>query len=261
MLQLIFGGAAIVFVAALVLFPSFRKGLGTVTSGFLSVFIRDVSKTEKGANAIYTKAIEEAEEKYGKAKTAYHRVAGEHEECRIRIMTLKENIKAAERDAESLYKSGNIDKARVMAQQRSDLMVDLESSTKLMESLEPALAQAKNIYELCETDLRNLKKDKKKTLNELQAQNLMKDIMSDIDELDSSSTARKLINSTNEYLDDLRKENHGAMAVHASKLDSRVADAKKTAADLNTDAFLASLENKYHQGGQTGGTGGTAVSH
>ena len=66
------GGAA----AVLLLFPEFRKKLGVLLGGFLNLFVEDTAKTPEGAAAIYSKAIEEAEDKYNKASDALKRMTG-----------------------------------------------------------------------------------------------------------------------------------------------------------------------------------------
>lgn len=245
-------------VAALVLFPEVRHGITALGRGFLGLFVKDMAKTPEGAKAIYETAIREAEEKYNKARAAYNRVAGELDEVQSSITTLTRSIDKATTDAETLYKRGLEDDARVKAGQRAELMADLKTKQQLAESLMTAEAQAKGIFELCERNLRQLKADQKKVVNELQAQSLVKDIMTDIDELSSSSAAQRLINSTTDYLDDLRKENRGAMVVHASKVSTRIAQADQNATKAEADDFIASMAAKY---GRSSSQGTTASSH
>ena len=68
------GGA---FIGSLILFPSWRKQVGSLLSGFLELFMQDVSKTPEGARANYAQSISEEQEKLGKVNDALISLAGQ----------------------------------------------------------------------------------------------------------------------------------------------------------------------------------------
>ena len=62
-------------VAIFIMFPEARA-LG---KGFIRLFIKDMASTPEGAEAIYTEAIDKAQENYNEASDSYRMVAGEYE--------------------------------------------------------------------------------------------------------------------------------------------------------------------------------------
>ena len=62
------------FAAALILFPEFRGKLVVLIRGGLNMFVEDRAKTPEGAEAVFTQAINEAEEQYTKASTTYNKL-------------------------------------------------------------------------------------------------------------------------------------------------------------------------------------------
>ena len=68
--------SGVLCLLALIMFPEVRKKGSVLIRGAANVFVEDRAKTPEGANAIYTQAINEAEEQYRDTKEIYHRLSG-----------------------------------------------------------------------------------------------------------------------------------------------------------------------------------------
>ena len=92
----IFVAVGVAALLALIIFPGFRKKLKVLVGGFLNIFVEDMAKTPEGARAVYDQAIEEAQKQYNEAENMYRRQAGELDQLRTRIASLKSSLTATD---------------------------------------------------------------------------------------------------------------------------------------------------------------------
>lgn len=238
-------GIAFLIVLALVLFPEFRKKLKVLTSGFLNMFVEDAAKTPDGANAVFNEAIEEARKKYQKAGDTFSRLSGELNETKNQKKILENNIKTVEAKCESCVSRGDIKNAEIFASQRSEYLLDLKRKNECLEKLTPMVAEAQQIYSVCEKNLNDLRRNKKNTVENIKLNNQLKTMYNDLDELRKDGTTSKLIESVMESSSDLEKEAQGARIVHENKISTKVANAERQIEKTQTDEYIKSLMNKY----------------
>ena len=177
------GGAGVVLLLALVVFPGFRKKLKVLVGGFLNIFVEDMAKTPEGARAVYDQAIEVAQKQYNEADNMYKRQAGELDQLRTRITMLKNNLKITEDKCQSLVKSGDIENAKVYAERRSEILAELNQKVNYEHDLALAVEQVKNIHTLTGNKLRKLQTEKKQVIDGMKLDAIMKSVLDDLDDL------------------------------------------------------------------------------
>lgn len=241
----ILGAVGIAAVLALIIFPGFRKKLKVLVGGFLNIFLEDVAKTPEGARAVYDQAIEEAQKQYNEADTIFRRQSGELDQLRTRIATLKNNLKITEDHCQALVKAGNIENAKTYAEQRSEILTELNQKVAYEHDLALAVEQVKNIHTLTGNKLRKLQTEKKQVIDGMKLDASMKSVLDDLDDLKRSTETEKMIGTVRDHAADLRKEVQGGMVVHANRTSTKIAAAEKAAADVSSDDYITSLMNKY----------------
>lgn len=248
MIHLIVGGVCGVALLALLIFPGFRKKLKVLCGGFLNIFVEDMAKTPDGAKAIYSQAIEEAENAYRDADSAYKRVYGEYKNVETEIKTLDNQIYSAESRAEALVRDGKIEEAKTFALQRSESMELRAQKAAYLEKLTSMVEDAKLIHRQAGDRLQKLKKESRLVVEEMKLNQNMNRMVSDLDDLRRDTATDKMLGAVRDGAKDLRKEAVGSMAVHQNRSSTKQAVAQQAAADVEAEAFLASMQAKYKTG-------------
>lgn len=246
-MEMIIGIVLGLFVLALILFPEFRQKLMVLGRGFTSMFVEDIAKTPEGAEAVFTEAINEAQEQYNKASTTYNKLHGRHQRLKDDVARLDVEIKRAEDACESLARRGEVNDARIYAERRAELLSEKKMKQSAIEKLVPMVADAKQIHEEYGKKLSDLKRKKKETVNQMKMNVQMKDLLGDLDELRKDSATDKMLDAVMSGSNDLMEEVSGARAVHENKASTKIARAEQKAANVQTDEYLQNLLNKYNK--------------
>lgn len=236
------------FSVALILFPEFRNKLLVLVRGGLNLFVEDRAKTPEGAEAVFTQAINEAEEQYTKASTTYNKLFGRKQRLQEDVARLDMEIKKAEDACETLAKKGDVNNARVYAERRAELLAEKKLKQSAIEKLVPMVEDAKQIHEEYGKKLRNLKRKKTETVNQMKMNVQMKDLLGDLDELRKDSATDKMLDAVMTGSNDLMEEVSGARAVHENRASTKIARAEQKAAQAQNDEYLDSLLKKYNGG-------------
>lgn len=236
------------FVVALILFPEFRQKLTVLLRGGLNVFVEDTAKTPEGAEAVFTQAINEMEDKYSQAASTYNKLHGKLQRCKDDVVKLDNQIKDAEAKCEHLARNGDIENARIYSERRSELITEKKQKASAVEKLIPMVEEAKQIYEAYGKKLRELKRTKKETIAQMQMNVQMKDLLGDLDELRKDSATDKMLDAVMEGHNDLAEEVNGARAVHENRASTKIARAEQKAAQAQNDEYLNNLLKKYNKG-------------
>lgn len=235
-------------VAALILFPELRKKITVLARGWLNLFVEDRAKTPEGAAAVFTQAINEAEEQYAKASSTYNKLYGRKQRLQEEIAKLDIEIKKSEEACEALAKKGDVNNARIYAEHRAELMSEKKMKVAAIERLTPMVEDAKQIHEEYGKKLRNLKRKKNETVNQMKMNVQMKDLLGDLDELRKDSATDKMLDAVMTGSNDLMEEVNGARAVHENKASTKIARAEQKAAQAQSDEYLDDLLKKYNGG-------------
>lgn len=233
----------VIFIVALVLFPEFR----TLIKGFFRLFVKDLATTPEGAEAIYGEKINKAQEAYSKADDIFKKLSGRLSNAKRSLDQNKSRLVKIESECEVFVKNGKMDMAELKAEEREDVVGEISRLTELVNNLTDAVANAKEAFEMCEKNLRKLKRDKTQIVENMRLKSQLKETWDDVDELKSVSGADKLLEEIKTKNNDLDAMVEGAKVVHNSKLSSRLEKADKEAARLQSNDYLSNLKKKYHK--------------
>ena len=233
------GGAA----AVLLLFPEFRKKLGVLLGGFLNLFVEDTAKTPEGAAAIYSKAIEEAEDKYNKASDALKRMTGRLETAIKARDKANREVQEYESKARTAKSRGDEATARVYAEKRQDSILVAKQYADTVNQLTPAVAQARDIFTQREKELKDIRAKKNLVVEQLKTNRDVEAAYDDLDELRRDSASKRLLGAIDEEVKAGSERAAGSRIVHEAKLNTRVARADEKSDDYAVNDFLDSLRS------------------
>lgn len=240
----VFGLGIIVIVLAGVFIFGGSK-LRVLLKGFVGLFVEDLAKTPEGASAVYNQAIEKSQNDYNTAHNTLQKVAGQLDSSKKSIETTKIKLQKTEEKCEAFVKDGQFDKAELFAQQRNDLLEELELHERAVKELEPIFEEAKRISNYLEQKLTKLKKDKVRVINDLKLNKQLKNMYDDMDELKNTTNVDKLLDSVKEGMKDSREKATGAKIVHENKLSTKVSKADEDAKQLVNNDYIEELKRKY----------------
>ena len=228
-------------VAVLLLFPDFRKKLGVLLGGFLNLFVEDTAKTPEGAAAIYSKAIEEAEDKYTKASDALKRMTGRLDSAVKQRDKANRDVLEYESKARAAMSRGDENTARIYAEKRQDALLVAKQYTDTVNQLTPAVAQARDIFTQREKELKDIRAKKTLVIEQLKTNRDVEEAFDDLDELRRDSASKRLLGAIDEEVKAGSERAAGSRIVHEAKLNTRVSRADEKSDAYAVDDFLDSL--------------------
>ena len=240
---LLIGIVVVIFVLLFAFFPEFR----TLLKGFARVFIKDIATTPEGAEAIYGEKINEAQEAYNKADNALKVAAGKLSTARRDMETLKARLTKVEAECESFVKNGRMEMAQLKAEEREEIMADINRMSELIKAYDAATNTAKEAQEMCERRLRKLKRESKDVVENMKVKQQLKEVYDDMDELKNVTATDKLLDSVKEKNDDLNAIVEGSKVVHDSRLSTKLQKAESEAKKLQSNDYLDTLKKKYNK--------------
>ena len=232
-----------VVILIFILFPEAR----TLFSGITRVFIKDMATTPEGAEAIYSEKIDQAQDAYNKADNAYKVAAGKLSNAQKDLEKLKTKLTKVESECESLVKANKIEMAQLKADEREEVISDLKRYTELVKAYEDAANTAKEAQEMCEKNLRKLKRESKEVVENMKVKKQLQEVYDDMDELKSVTATDKLLDSVRDKNKDLDAMVEGSKVVHNNKMSTKLAKAEVEARKNNSNDYLDSLKKKYNK--------------
>ena len=233
--------AIVVFILLLVLFPEFRK----LMTGWTRLFIKDMATTPEGAAAIYEEKINEAQEKYNTADNALRLAAGKLQTEENKLSALQKKLKDTEAKCEALVKAGNIESAQIQADQRSEIIADIERSKTLIKAYKDAKNDAEEVHKACEASLRKLRRESKEVVENMKVKVQLNEVYDSMDDLKNVTATDKLLDSIKEKNRDLDASVAGARVIHENRASTKIQRANEQARKLQSDDYLDSLKKKY----------------
>lgn len=235
--------ALFVFAMALVFFPEFRALL----KGFTRVFIKDMATTPEGAEAIYSEKISQAQDAYNKADNAFKVAAGKLSTARKDMENIKLKLTKVESECESLVKNGKIELAQIKAEEREEILSDIKRYNELIKAYEAAENTAREAQEMCEKNLRKLKRESKEVVENMKVKKQLKEVYDDMDELKSTTGTDKMLEYVRDKNRDLNAVVEGSKVVHDNKISTKSQKADAEAKKLQSNDYLESLKKKYNK--------------
>lgn len=235
--------AIVLFVALLILFPEFRK----LCLGWTRVFIKDMATTPEGAEAIYAEKINEAQDKYNKADNALRVAAGKLNVEENKHKVLLTRLKDVEAKCESLVQANKMEMAQIKAEERAEILADIERSKKLIEAYTIAKKDAEEVHKACGIALRKLKRESKEVVENMRVKAQLNEVYDSMDDLKNTTASDKLLDSIKEKNDSLNASVAGARVIHENRTSTKVQRANEEAKKLQSDDYLSSLKKKYNK--------------
>lgn len=232
-----------VVVLIFILFPEARA----LFSGFTRVFIKDMATTPEGAEAIYGEKIDQAQDAYNKADNAYKVAAGKLSNAQKDMKNLKSKLEKVESECESLVKANKIELAQLKADEREEVMADIKRYSELIKAYEDAANTAKEAQEMCEKNLRKLKRESKEVVENMKVKKQLQEVYDDMDELKNVTATDKLLDSVRDKNKDLDAIVEGSKVVHNNKMSTKLARAEVEAKKNSSNDYLDSLKKKYNK--------------
>ena len=231
----------VIFILVLIMFPEARSLL----QGFTRLFIKDMASTPEGAEAIYTEKINDAIESYNKVDDSYKKAAGRLEVAKRDLANLKDRLKRVEAECESLVRNNNMDAAQIKADEREEIQADIARTESLINGYAAAAEQAKEARDLCEANLRKLKRESKEIVSNMKVKQQLKEVYDDMDDLKSVTGTDRMIDSIREKNQDLDAIVEGSRASHSNRMSTKVQRAEAAARQSQSSDYLESLKKKY----------------
>lgn len=235
--------AIVLVVLIFALFPEARS----LFKGFTRLFIKDMATTPEGAEAIYSEKIEQAQDAYNKADNAYKVAAGKLSNAQKDMKNLKARIEKVEAECESLVKANKIDLARLKAEEREEVAADIRRYSELIKAYEDAANTAKEAQEMCEKNLRKLKRESKEVVENMKVKKQLQEVYDDMDELKNVTATDKLLDSVRDKNRDLDAIVEGSKVVHNNKMSTKLAKAEAEAKKTSSNDYLDGLMKKYNK--------------
>lgn len=232
-----------VIILIFILFPEVR----TLFSGITRLFIKDMATTPEGAEAIYGEKIDQAQDAYNKADNAYKVAAGKLSNAQKDMKNLKAKLKKVESECESLVKANKIELAQLKADEREEIMADIKRYSELVKAYEDAANTAKEAQEMCEKNLRKLKRESKEVVENMKVKKQLQEVYDDMDELKNVTATDKLLDSVRDKNKDLDAIVEGSKVVHNNKMSTKLAKAEVEAKKNSSNDYLDSLKKKYNK--------------
>lgn len=227
----------------LILFPEFRK----LCMGWTRLFIKDMATTPEGAEAIYAEKIDEAQKKYNIADDALRKAAGRLKIEEDKLDSLQDRLKKVEKTCENLVSKGDMEFAAIKADERAEIISDIERSKKLIAVYSTAKADAMEVHKACEANLKKLRRDSKEVVENMRVKEQINDVYDSMDDLKNTTATDKLLASIKEKNEDLDASVAGARVVHENKTSTKIQRANEQARKLQSNDYLESLKKKYNK--------------
>lgn len=232
-----------IIILIFILFPEVR----TLFSGITRLFIKDMATTPEGAEAIYGEKIDQAQDAYNKADNAYKVAAGKLSNAQKDMKNLKAKLEKVESECESLVKANKIELAQLKADEREEIMADIKRYSELVKAYEDAANTAKEAQEMCEKNLRKLKRESKEVVENMKVKKQLQEVYDDMDELKNVTATDKLLDSVRDKNKDLDAIVEGSKVVHNNKISTKLAKAEVEAKKNSSNDYLDSLKKKYNK--------------
>lgn len=237
-MNLIIGVVIGLIVLALVMSGKLR----TLVQGFLSLFVEDLAKTPEGAQAVYTKAIEEAQDDYNEAETLYRRVGGQLNEAKNNLETAKKRSKDYDDKAKILAAQNRDEEAMQMIMSKEEADADSETYEVQVVALTKTCEDAKEMHTNRANILMKLQKDRKQVVTQLQMNKQMSEIYDSMDELKNKKSTDKLIAGIKDKAKDGTNEIAGAKMIHENRASTKEQRIDELTKKSNAAAYLEKLK-------------------
>lgn len=236
-------GVIVVTAAGIILTDKGR----TLAKGFLNLFVEDVAKTPQGANAIYSQAIEEAQNDYAKADNNLKKIAGMLSMTNKKVEELNNEMKNVKEKCELLVKQGKIEDAEIVAQRIPEIEEEIQIYASKAKELSPMLEDAKTVHAHLEKKVKKLERERNTTIKRLEINKQQEELYNDLDELKTVKGTDKLLKHIKDEVQSSNERVVGARTVHENKTSTKMQRIDNDLRNSQSSAYIEELRRKYNK--------------
>lgn len=239
---IVFGSIIFIPLLIVLITGNFNK-LMALLGGRTSLVFKHMAKTPKGLEAIYEKAIEDAQKQNREAKDILQKLSGALISSKRNLEDSQNRLAVLDSKCRRLMAEGKEKEARIIA-------IDVNNTKKLIQNyerriadLEPKVETAKKIQNKSESELIRLKQERQIKLEELRLSIQNKKMYDSMDKLNSDKAINKLLESVDEEIEKVKESSLGAEAVYNNSLEAKKDEIFKGNEEDEIDAYLKSISN------------------
>lgn len=233
----------VIVILVLVLLVSGKTRV--LCKGFINLFVTNIAKTPEGAEAVYLEAIEKSQSKYNSADNHMRMIAGQLDTEDKELKGVDSRIKYLEASCQSLVKTGQLDKAKILSEERNLKLQEKEGIEIAISKLNPALVEAKEVAKHYEDKLRQLKTEKTTVIGNMKLDRQMSEMYDDMDDLKNDSEIDRLLSAVKDGSKETREKAVGAKLVHEGKTSTQVLRIESEVLKTTSDDYIEHLKEEY----------------
>lgn len=232
----------IVLILAILIVSGKARAIG---KAFLNLFIEDMAATPEGAEALYRQKEEEVEDMFRKADGVFKKIAGQLSRNEEELKSLQNELPKIEKACEKLAKNNDIEGLEIKAQERQDVIEDIENHKSVIQELSQAKEAAFRSRKACEDDLAEIKKRHKKTVSDMKRNAQMKEVYDDLEGIGANNHTSKLLERVEEKSRDLDDMVEGSRQAYESRTSTKSKRLNERLKKSDADDYAQNLLRKY----------------
>lgn len=235
-------GVVIVGVLSIFVISGKARTLG---KAFINLFIEDMAATPEGAEALFRQKEDQVSEAFRKADNVYKKMAGQLSRNEEELKSLQNQLPRIEKDCEKLAQKGDREGLMIKAQERSDILEDIENHKLTIQELSAAKDSAYEARKACEDDLAQVKKQHKKVVADMKRNVQMKEIYADLEGIGADNHTSRMLERVMEKSQDLDDMAEGSRQAYESRTSTKVKRLNEKLRSSDADDYANSLLSRY----------------
>lgn len=245
MFEIIGGILLVVLVGALIkkMFPE----LGVLAKGWTKLFIKEKAVTQRGAEAVFEKKIDDLYELKNKADKSYIQISGKYETAKTNLGKLQARLQKVEADCEDFAKNGEQELLMVKAEERRSIIQQIHTVDELITRYDEAEQRALQLKNQADMKLEAAKMEKEDTLRRMEDNQTYIELTSELNSINMNNNATdKMLEAVREKDKELEELAVGSKKMHQNSLQNKLQIAEKVSYDAETLNYVNSLTAKYN---------------
>lgn len=234
---------ALIVIAVFILIISGKAR--TLLKAFFNLFVEDMASTPEGADALYRQKEEATEEKFHNADEVFKGIAGKKSRCANELKELKAAQARVEQQCESLAKKHDEESLDIKIKELEDIIDDIALHEKALKQLEAAHKAALDARNACEEALAEVRKERKKVVNQMKQDRDMKSIYSDLEGIGANTDIDKLLSRVREKSNDMNDMANGAREAYEQRTSTKVKQVEQRIRTSQGEDYKKKLMEKY----------------
>lgn len=234
-------GIGIIFFAVLAL-----TGKGRVLfSGFYHLFFQKVAETPEGAEAIYMKAIDKAQNSYRVASDVLQKLSGRLYTAKQNLTDTNKKVNDTKAKMEQSAQKGMMDNVMLYGQNLNLLEEKEKMYQEQIDKLTPMVQEAEQIATQTGNKYKQLQSEKDIIIEQIKLNKEQKEIYDGLDELKQNDSLDKLVASVKTGLKEGTEKAVGAKIVHNNKVETKLLKADQQLNSGEFNSYAQELMKKY----------------